>query len=98
MYRSGKNHPTVTCSFCGKPAERVEKMITGAGVQICSDCITMCNRIIEEDRARARQESAAAEVSSKPLPLPTEIKAHLDEYLIGQDQAKTALSVAWYNH
>ena len=98
MYRSGKNHPTVTCSFCGKPAERVEKMITGAGVQICSDCITMCNRIIEEDRARARQESAAAEVSSKPLPLPTEIKAHLDEYVIGQDQAKTALSVAVYNH
>ena len=98
MYRSGKNHPTVTCSFCGKPAERVEKMITGAGVQICSDCVAMCHRIIEEDRMRARQESAAAEASSKPLPLPTEIKAHLDEYVIGQDQAKTALSVAVYNH
>ena len=98
MYRSGKNHPTVTCSFCGKPAERVEKMITGAGVQICSDCVAMCHRIIEEDRVRAKQESAAAEASSKPLPLPTEIKAHLDEYVIGQDQAKTALSVAVYNH
>ena len=98
MYRSGKNHPTVVCSFCGKPAERVEKMITGAGVQICSDCVSMCHRIIEEDRARARQESAAAEASAKPLPLPTEIKAHLDEYVIGQDQAKTALSVAVYNH
>ena len=98
MYRSGKNHPTVTCSFCGKPAERVEKMITGAGVQICSDCVAMCHRIIEEDRVRAKQETAAAEASSKPLPLPTEIKAHLDEYVIGQDQAKTALSVAVYNH
>lgn len=98
MYRGGKNHPTVVCSFCGKPAERVEKMITGAGVQICSDCVSMCHRIIEEDRLRAKQESAAAEASSKPLPLPTEIKAHLDEYVIGQDQAKTALSVAVYNH
>jgi ATP-dependent Clp protease ATP-binding subunit ClpX len=58
----------------------------------------MCHRIIEEDRVRAKQESAAAEASSKPLPLPTEIKAHLDEYVIGQDQAKTALSVAVYNH
>ena len=99
MYRSGKNHPTVTCSFCGKPAERVEKMITGAGVQICSDCVAMCYRIIEEDKTRSMQEKAAAEAASqKPLPLPTEIKAHLDEFVIGQDQAKTALSVAVYNH
>ncbi len=99
MYRSGKNHPTVTCSFCGKPAERVEKMITGAGVQICSDCVAMCYRIIEEDKSRSMQERAAAEAAvQKPLPLPTEIKAHLDEFVIGQDQAKTALSVAVYNH
>ena len=75
MYRSGKNHPTVTCSFCGKPAERVEKMITGAGVQICSDCVSMCHRIIEEDRMRAKQESAAAEASAKPLPLPIDARS-----------------------
>ena len=62
MYRSGKNHPAVVCSFCGKPAERVEKMITGAGVQICSDCVAMCYRIIEEDRARAMKEKADAEL------------------------------------
>jgi ATP-dependent Clp protease ATP-binding subunit ClpX len=99
MYRSGKNHPTVTCSFCGKPAERVEKMITGAGVHICSDCVTMCYRIIEEDKSRAMQEKAATEAAvQKPLPLPTEIKAHLDEFVIGQDEAKVALSVAVYNH
>jgi ATP-dependent Clp protease ATP-binding subunit ClpX len=99
MYRSGKNHPAVVCSFCGKPAERVEKMITGAGVQICSDCVAMCFRIIEEDRARAMKEKADAELAvQKPLPLPTEIKAHLDEFVIGQDAAKTALSVAVYNH
>lgn len=99
MYRSGKNHPTVTCSFCGKPAEQVEKMITGAGVHICSDCVTMCHRIIEEDRSRTMQEKAEAEIAAqKPLPLPTELKAHLDEFVIGQDQAKMALSVAVYNH
>ena len=99
MYRSGKNHPVVTCSFCGKPAEQVEKMITGAGVHICSDCVSMCYRIIEEDKSRAMKERAAAELASqKPLPLPSEIKAHLDEFVIGQEQAKTALSVAVYNH
>lgn len=99
MYRSGKNHPTVTCSFCGKPAEQVEKMITGAGVHICSDCVSMCYRIIEEDKSRAMQEKASVEASvQKPLPLPKEIKAHLDEFVIGQEQAKTALSVAVYNH
>lgn len=98
MYRSGKNHPTVTCSFCGKPAEQVEKMITGAGVHICSDCVTMCHRIIEEERSRTQQAATAAELTAKPLPLPSQIKAHLDEFVIGQDQAKMALSVAVYNH
>lgn len=99
MYRNGKNHPTVTCSFCGKPAEQVEKMITGAGVHICSDCVSMCHRIIEEDRSRTAKENAAAEIAAqKPLPLPTELKAHLDEFVIGQDRAKVALSVAVYNH
>jgi ATP-dependent Clp protease ATP-binding subunit ClpX len=87
----------VTCSFCGKPAEQVEKMITGAGVHICSDCVTMCYRILEEDLARGKQGEKAA-VQDKPLPLPTEIKAHLDDFVIGQEQAKKALSVAVYNH
>ena len=97
MYRNGKNHPRVTCSFCGKPAEQVEKMITGAGVHICNECVTMCYRILEEDLARGKQGEKAA-VQDKPLPLPTEIKAHLDDFVIGQEQAKKALSVAVYNH
>ena len=97
MYRNGKNHPRVTCSFCGKPAEQVEKMITGAGVHICNECVTMCDRILEEDLARGKQGEKAA-VQDKPLPLPTEIKAHLDDFVIGQEQAKKALSVAVYNH
>lgn len=98
MYRNGRNHPAVTCSFCGKPAEQVEKMITGAGVQICSDCVTMCHRIIEEDRARAQQKEQEVAAVEKPLPRPSEIKAHLDEFVIGQEEAKKALSVAVYNH
>ncbi|MCF0224492.1 MAG: ATP-dependent Clp protease ATP-binding subunit ClpX [Fibrobacter sp.] len=98
MYRSGKNHPSVFCSFCGKPSERVEKMITGAGVQICNDCVSMCYRIIEEDRINAKRTEMNAEMASKMLPMPAEIKAHLDEFVIGQDQAKVALSVAVYNH
>ena len=99
MYRNGKNRPAVTCSFCGKPAEQVEKMIAGAGVHICSDCVSMCYRIIEEDKSRSLQEKQAAEVAvQKPLPLPSEIKAHLDDFVIGQEQAKIALSVAVYNH
>ena len=99
MYRNGKNRPAVTCSFCGKPAEQVDKMIAGAGVHICSDCVSMCYRIIEEDKSRSMQENQAAEIASqKPLPLPSEIKAHLDDFVIGQEQAKIALSVAVYNH
>jgi ATP-dependent Clp protease ATP-binding subunit ClpX len=97
MYRNGKNHPRVTCSFCGKPAEQVEKMITGAGVHICNECVTMCYRILEEDLARGKQ-GEKPPVQDKPLPLPTEIKAHLDDFVIGQEQAKKALSVAVYNH
>ena len=97
MYRNGKNHPRVTCSFCGKPAEQVEKMITGAGVHICNECVTMCYRILEEDLARGKQGEKPA-VQDKPLPLLTEIKAHLDDFVIGQEQAKKALSVAVYNH
>lgn len=99
MYRNGKNRPAVTCSFCGKSAEQVDKMIASAGVHICSDCVSMCYRIIEEDKSRSLQEKQAAEVASqKPLPLPSEIKAHLDDFVIGQEQAKIALSVAVYNH
>ena len=97
MYRNGKNHPRVTCSFCGKPAEQVEKMITGAGVHICNDCVTMCYRILEEDLARGKHKEPIT-VENTPLPLPTEIKAHLDDFVIGQEQAKKALSVAVYNH
>ena len=47
MYKNGKNHPQVACSFCGKPAEQVTKLITGAGVHICNECVTMCHNILD---------------------------------------------------
>lgn len=96
MYKNGKNHPRVACSFCGKPAEQVTKLITGAGVHICNECVTMCHNILEEEFAREKKTST--EQNLKPLPTPSEIKAHLDEFVIGQNQAKMALSVAVYNH
>lgn len=96
MYKNGKNHPRVACSFCGKPAEQVTKLITGAGVHICNECVTMCHNILEEEFAREKKTST--EQNLKTLPTPSEIKAHLDEFVIGQNQAKMALSVAVYNH
>ena len=96
MYKNGKNHPQVACSFCGKPAEQVTKLITGAGVHICNECVAMCHNILEEEFAREKKTSINQ--NQKPLPSPSEIKSHLDEFVIGQDQAKIALSVAVYNH
>lgn len=89
---------TVRCSFCGKSQDEVDKLIAGPGVCICDECIELCMEIVEEgapnDRSRHKQSKSA----DKPLPKPQEIKAHLDEYVIGQEDAKIALSVAVYNH
>lgn len=99
MYKSGKNHPRITCSFCAKPAEQVAKLITGTGVHICNECVMMCHRVLVDELAKdAALHNKESAVEQKPLPTPSEIKAHLDEYVIGQDAAKTALSVAVYNH
>lgn len=82
------------CSFCGKSQKQVRKLIAGPGVYICDECIDLCNEIIEEELGSdAKQLMAGA-----GLPNPREIKAFLDEYVIGQDAAKRQLSVAVYNH
>lgn len=81
------------CSFCGKSQKEVKKLIAGPGVYICDECIDLCNDIIVEEKEK--------EVSVKgnlKVPRPAEIKAHLDEYVIGQTEAKKALSVAVHNH
>ena len=87
----------IRCSFCGRTQDSVDKLIAGNGAFICNECVKLCLNIIEEDY----DEPAGADVSLpefKDVPRPQQIKAYLDEYIIGQEQAKIALSVAVYNH
>jgi len=80
------------CSFCGKTQEQVKKLVAGPGVYICDECIELCNEIIEEEL----QDDVGAEIGE--IPKPKEIRSTLDQYVVGQDEAKKALSVAVYNH
>ena len=80
------------CSFCNRNADEVERLITGPNVYICNECILMCNGILAEEMSRSTLSTV------EHLPLPSEIKEALDEYVIGQEQAKKVLSVAVYNH
>ncbi len=80
------------CSFCGKSQKQVKKLIAGPGVYICDECIDLCNEIIEEEL------SETSEMKLEDLPKPQEIYTFLDDYVIGQEQAKKVLSVAVYNH
>mgnify|MGYP001276213619 FL=1 len=81
------------CSFCGKNQSEVKKLIAGPSVYICDECVSLCNDIIKEDLSEKDSEE-----TEKKLPIPVEIKSTLDEYVIGQEQAKKILSVAVYNH
>ncbi|MBW8382464.1 MAG: ATP-dependent Clp protease ATP-binding subunit ClpX [Youngiibacter sp.] len=80
------------CSFCGKSQDQVRRLIAGPGVYICDECIELCSEIIAEELEEKNQ----VDISS--LPKPQEIKSHLDQYVIGQDDAKKSLAVAVYNH
>ncbi|PJZ54822.1 ATP-dependent Clp protease ATP-binding subunit ClpX [Leptospira adleri] len=82
------------CSFCGKEQDAVKRLVAGPGVYICDECISLCNEIIAEDHDHTHEKS---EVFSE-VPSPADIKSILDQYVIGQDHAKKALSVAVYNH
>ncbi|HOP52192.1 MAG TPA: ClpX C4-type zinc finger protein, partial [Synergistales bacterium] len=85
------------CSFCGKRQEEVLKLIAGPGVYICNECVHLCNLIIKEND-EVRPDQAAFDRDLKDLPRPKEIKEALDQYIIGQEQAKKVVSVAVYNH
>ena len=81
------------CSFCGKSQHEVRKLIAGPSVFICDECVDLCNDIIREE-----VQESSGDGQQDHLPVPQEIKAILDEYVIGQQRAKKVLSVAVYNH
>lgn len=89
-----KHEGTPICSFCGRSGEEVEKLIAGPGVYICNECIEVCENILKEEMKADKQKS----VPHFKLPVPEEIKKYMDQYVIEQDDAKTALAVAVYNH
>lgn len=90
------NTRNVKCSFCGKSQDSVKKIIAGPGVYICDECINVCQEIIEDEFYEEDEEFE--EVEEEKIPTPQEIKTILDEYVIGQEDAKKTLSVAVYNH
>ncbi|GAA1480380.1 ATP-dependent Clp protease ATP-binding subunit ClpX [Gordonia sinesedis] len=92
MARIGDGGDLLKCSFCGKSQKQVKKLIAGPGVYICDECIDLCNEIIEEELAES------GEVKLDDLPKPAEIRDFLENYVIGQDNAKRILAVAVYNH
>jgi ATP-dependent Clp protease ATP-binding subunit ClpX len=92
MARIGDGGDLLKCSFCGKSQKQVKKLIAGPGVYICDECIDLCNEIIEEELAEN------SDVKLDELPKPVEIRDFLDNYVIGQDNAKRTLAVAVYNH
>ncbi len=102
------------CSFCGKSQEQVRKLIAGPGVYVCDECVDLCNEILDEelfdsnssvavptprrDQSSDRRRKSPSRISLSQIPKPREIKAYLDEHVIGQDEAKKVLAVAVYNH
>jgi ATP-dependent Clp protease ATP-binding subunit ClpX len=92
VFRFGDERGQPKCSFCGKAQDQVKKLIAGPGVYICDECIELCNEIIEEELGEE------ADIELCNIPKPREIKEILDQYVIGQEEAKKTLAVAVYNH
>lgn len=84
------------CSFCGKSQAEVKKLVAGRGVYICDECIEVCINIVSDEMAKEAKSEAG--ITPEKLPTPSKIKEFLDQYVIGQDEAKKVLSVAVYNH
>lgn len=92
MFKFSDEKSQLKCSFCGKTQDQVRKLVAGPGVYICDECIELCNEIIEEEFGEE------AEMDFTEVPKPNEIKEILDQYVVGQEEAKKVLSVAVYNH
>ena len=92
MAKTGKPNGQKLCSFCGKSADTARRLIAGPGVYICDECVTVCKKILDDE-----EEILAAEFQEE-IPKPKEIKRYLDQYVIGQEEAKKVLSVAVYSH
>jgi ATP-dependent Clp protease ATP-binding subunit ClpX len=92
MFKFNEEKGQLKCSFCGKSQDQVRKLVAGPGVYICDECIELCNEIVEEELG------GEEDIDLNNLPKPQEIRDILDQYVIGQDHAKKALSVAVYNH
>ena len=88
----------IRCSFCGKTQDEVTRLVEGPGVYICDSCINFCSSLLFDDEKSFKEKKKGKKQPEKVLPKPVEIKALLDEYVIGQDDAKKTLSVAVYNH
>src|SRR6266581_3033383 len=95
MTTTAKGGKPYRCSFCGKSQDQVRKLIAGQGVYICDECITLCREIVDEEFMEA---PSKARTLGQKIPSPRRINEILDQYVIGQDQAKRVLSVAVYNH
>ncbi len=98
---SKPNDTRLRCSFCTKSQDQVKKLIVGAGVYICDECVDLCNEILDEELLEGAPPSAPADSSTPQLvdiPKPQEIKNYLDQHIVGQSTAKKILSVAIYNH
>ena len=92
MFKFNDEKGQLKCSFCGKSQDQVRKLVAGPGVYICDECIELCTEIVEEELGHEE------ELDLKDVPKPKDIRTILDQYVIGQDQAKKSLSVAVYNH
>ncbi|MFD0869415.1 ATP-dependent Clp protease ATP-binding subunit ClpX [Chlamydia abortus] len=92
MFKFNEEKGQLKCSFCGKSQDQVRKLVAGPGVYICDECIELCTEIVEEELGHEE------EIDLKDIPKPKDIRNILDQYVIGQDQAKKSLSVAVYNH
>ncbi|WP_026690567.1 ATP-dependent protease ATP-binding subunit ClpX [Alteribacter aurantiacus] len=92
MFKFNEEKGQLKCSFCGKTQDQVRKLVAGPGVYICDECIELCTEIVEEELG------SEEEVEMEDIPKPQEIREILNDYVIGQDQAKKSLSVAVYNH